>query len=322
MDFVITIALALLTPFALTHSKVDYVPVAGIFVTDNDATFGFNSYEGQSVMAGNRNDLTVVKTDFIGMNSVLYEPYVEYVVKLGSSHRMWIAPRFSYQPLRDEVNLTLKGQSSSRAEEKQMVFNELPGMGLGLGYDLIMFNPKRFFRFGLSPYVGLSFNRVGYVVKANEEVNTLFDSVTKIYSGVNFQLDSNWHVNIEYNTYTLNVYGDAQIAQNIDLTVNKIKLSISYYFVPQTEENRSIKDVSYHQIIESIDPYINNKMEETKKIQRDNKKQELEANKSTKTDVPSNTTANATSQSQANNSNEVVPVPPSEPTNTTEDWSF
>ena len=332
MDFVITIALALLTPFALNHSKVDYVPVAGIFVTDNDATFGFNAYEGQSVMAGNRNDKTVVKTDFIGMNSVLYEPYVEYVVKLGSSRRMWIAPRFSYQPLRDEVNLTLKAQSSSRAEEVQMVFNELPGMGLGLGYDLIMFNPKRFFRFGLSPYVGLSFNRVGYISKTKEEVTSLLDSVTKIYAGANFQLDSNWHVNIEYNTYTVNVYGDDVIGQNIDLSVNKIKLSVAYYFVTKTEENRSIKDVSYHQIIESIDPYINNKMEETKKIQRDKsvseRQQELEDKKAAKADVPSNTTANAsppsnaTSQSQANNSNEVVPVPPSEPTNTTEDWSF
>ena len=68
MDFLITIALALLTPFALTKSTVEYVPVAGIFVTHNDATFGFNTYEGESVLAGNRNDKTIVKTEFIGIN--------------------------------------------------------------------------------------------------------------------------------------------------------------------------------------------------------------------------------------------------------------
>lgn len=325
MDFLITIALALLTPFALTKSTVEYVPVAGIFVTHNDATFGFNTYEGESVLAGNRNDKTIVKTEFIGINSVLYDAYVEYVVKMGKSNRVWVAPRFNYQPLRDEVNLTFKSQSSTRPTEIQMVFNELPGMGIGVGYDLIMFNPKRFLRFGLSPYVGLSSNRIGYISKGNEDLNSLFDSVTKMYTGVNFQLDSNWHVNLEYNTYTINVYGDSEITQNLDLTVNKLKLSISYYFVPLTEENRAIKDVSYHQIIESIDPYINNKMEETKEIERSkalsDRKKELENTK-----VQPNTTVTDQPQSNTNNSAEAVPeantTEQSETPDTTEDWSF
>ena len=334
MDFLITIALALLTPFSFTASKVEYVPVVGVFVTDNDATFGFNTYEGKSVMAGNRNDKTIVKTDFIGLNSVLYDTYVEYVVKFGQTNRFWVAPRFNYQPLRDEVNLTFKTQSSTRPEEYQMVFNELPGMGIGVGYDLIMFNPKRFLRFGLSPYIGLSFNRIGYISKGNEDINNLFDSVTKMYTGVNFQLDSNWHVNIEYNTYKVNVYGDAEITQNLDLTVNKLKLSISYYFVPLTEENRAIKDVSYHQIIESIDPYINNKMEETKEIERSKsameKRQELENNKSANENQAKVDNAKQPETQKDVKSSDALPPEENntetsentEPADTTEDWSF
>ncbi|MFL1780541.1 hypothetical protein ABSA28_00231 [Candidatus Hepatincolaceae symbiont of Richtersius coronifer] len=252
MDYFIIAVLSMLTPFFMSEADIKYTPSVGIFISDNSIV---NSFEATPF---NRTDTSsrIISTTFAGNYNIVYDIILDYKVNLWNN-KLWVAPRFSYNPLSEIFNINFQSPFSLRPTSRSVTYNENPAYGISFGYDFLSYNPAARIKPSLGLYGGISFLRVGYT---SEVEAVKYDSTYKYYAGFRSELDRNWTFMLEYSRYSLDVVALRNFSQDATLTISKVKIGLAYSIRDQVTVTREAKDEVYKEVIKALDPNIEDKI--------------------------------------------------------------
>lgn len=282
MDYLIVAFLTLLTPFTLSMSDIDYTTGLGVKVSDSTESGPFsNKLSAKAIKTGTKSDYEIQKVQHYGPYGVFFDLSVEYQIypflnKKNYLKNVWIAPKFSYEPLRDSALITMRSQSSSRPQAIPIMFNQHPSFGFNIGYDAYQFKKGGEI---ITPYFGMQFMRVGFEGESNFDMQELFDSSIQYTFGLAYRMDQNWAANIELANTFVDVRAVEGENQDFTLQVTRIKLGVTYYLDNSIARQKENKDNTYSDILNSIDPTLKKKIQEKKEIDEANRRAESEAEK-------------------------------------------
>ncbi|MDR2007620.1 MAG: hypothetical protein LBQ34_01440 [Alphaproteobacteria bacterium] len=270
MDYLVVIFLSLLTPFSLTLSDVDYSTGLGVKVSNstNENSFS-NKVNAVSITTGSRSDSDVVSVKHFGPYGVHYDLSVEYQVypfmyKANFLQNFWVAPKASYEPLRDSAMVILQPRNSTRTKAIPIMFNQHPSFGFNLGYDAYQFKKGGEI---ISPYFGMQFMRVGYEGDANFDMQESFDSSIQYVVGLSYKMDSNWAAVAEMSTLYVDLRAVEGQDQDMTAQITRMKFGVVYYLNNSIAKTKENKDATYIGILKSIDPNFKNRVNESRALE-------------------------------------------------------
>lgn len=256
MDYLIVLFLTVLSPVTLHLSNVDYTTEWGISFSD---PVHLNSQKA-SALDNPTNPFDVLNEEYFGTYGIVYEMFIDY--KFYVSDHTWLALRSAYSPLREGSQVTVQASLSPNPSTIAYFYKEHPSFGLLAGYDIGL---------GFSPYIGASFSHIGYANYGNFELEEQFDSTLTYLAGLRYKLDNNWSALAEVSGYKMDMrYIEGQ-GYDIAMRVIKYKFGVVYSFVKPQAVREQNKEEQYKDIIRSLDPTIDDK------IQEDNAKKAKEA---------------------------------------------
>ena len=296
MDYLIVLFLTVLSPVTLHLSNVDYTTEWGISFSD---PVHLNSQKA-SALDNPDNPFSTLNEEYFGTYGIVYEMFIDY--KFYVSDHTWLALRSAYSPLREGSQVTVQASLSPNPATVAYFYKEHPSFGLLAGYDIGL---------GFSPYIGASFSHIGYANYGNFELEEQFDSTLTYLAGLRYKIDYNWSALAEVSGYKMDMrYIEGQ-GYDIAMRVIKYKFGVVYSFAKPKDVRERNKDEQYKDIIRSLDPAIDDKIQE-ENIKK--AKEEKAANKQAKgkgqatatgsavssSNAPANSTANPSSNSSVN----------------------
>ncbi len=303
MDYIVVILLSLLTPFTLSMSDVEYNTGFGVKLSNNTSSNIFsNKLTGSSINLGDKSDSKVLKVQHFGPYGVYYDLSVEYKIypffdKSNFFNNMWIAPKFSYEPLMESALFTVKPDSSTKNKTIALMVTQHPSFGFNIGYDLYQFKSGGEI---ISPYFGFQFMKIGYHGEANYDMQEILSNSIKYTLGLAYNMDQNWTLNAEFSTVSIAAIGAEGLGQDLNLRINRVKFGVTYYLDDSIAKQKENKDDTYINILKSIDPNFKEKVinqknknkeeerikkqqeEEKIKEERQQKKEKIKEEKTTK----------------------------------------
>ncbi|MDR0483905.1 MAG: hypothetical protein LBH40_01310 [Alphaproteobacteria bacterium] len=302
MDYLVIIFLSLLTPFSLSLSDIDYNTGFGVKISDSTSdSIISNRISAKPIKTGTRSDNEVVSAEHYGPYGILYDLSIEYQVypfvhKDSYLQNFWIAPKFSYEPLRDSALVLIKPSTSNRTKAISIMFNQHPSFGFNIGYDAYHFDKGGEI---LSPYFGMQFMRVGYEGESNFDMQELFDSSIQYNLGLNYKMDENWAANIEMSTTFVDIRASEGLDQDMTLKITRVKFGVIYYLANSIDKQKENKDNTYIGILKSIDPNFKNRVKEKRRLEEEAKKEKDRAAKEAKEAEKANARAEQEAKEQA-----------------------
>lgn len=249
MDYLIVLFLSVLSPVALHLSNVDYTTEWGISFSD---PVDLNSQKASAIDTGNSNtSFSVLNEEYFGTYGIVYEMFLDY--KFYVSDNTWLALRSAYSPLREGSSVTLQPSLSLNPATVAYFYKEHPSFGLLVGYDVGL---------GFSPYIGASFSHIGYANYGNFELEEQFDSTFTYLAGIRYKLDNNWSALAEVSAYNMDMRYIENQGYDISMRVIKYKFGVVYSFAKPKDIRERNKEEQYKDIIRSLDPTIDDKIQE------------------------------------------------------------
>ncbi len=264
MDYLVAVILSLLTPFGLSMADVDYNTGFGVKISDStNNKFLNNKVSAKSVLTGSRGDYSVLGASYFGPYGVLYDVSVEYKIYpfAGSTSfikNSWIAPKMSYQPLRQAILIRARSEISTVPRSIPIAVLQRPSFGLVFGYDVLAFGLGEQ---KIAPYFGVQIGKTGYENQNDSDQAQKLDSTYSLIGGIMYQMDNHWALNLEVERMTLDVRAIRNANQDFILNLTKIKWGVTYYIKEPKIVKKANKDSEYIKIIESVDSNIQDKIE-------------------------------------------------------------
>ncbi|MCL2567458.1 MAG: hypothetical protein FWE18_05130 [Alphaproteobacteria bacterium] len=325
MDYLVVVFLSMLTPFTLSLSDIDYNTGFGVKISNstNENSFS-NKISASSITIGSRSDSDVVSTQHYGPYGVFYDLSVEYqlypfMYKTNFLQNFWVAPKASYEPLRDSALVILKPRNSNRTKAIPIMFNQHPSFGFNLGYDTYQFKKGGEI---ISPYFGMQFMRVGYEGESNFDMQESFDSAIQYTIGLSYKMDSNWAAVAEMSTVSVDLRAVEGQDQDLVATIRRMKFGVVYYLSDRIVANKENKDTTYIGILKSIDPNFKNRVKESKRLEEQARVEQKAAKKQAESDAKAAAEAEAErlrqeeaakTEAAANNDANATPAPANVP---------
>lgn len=285
MDYLIVAFLTLLTPFTLSMSDIDYTPGFSVKISNSTESGLFtNKISAEPISTGTKADSQVISAKHFGPYGVFFDLSLEYQIypflnKKNYLKNIWVAPKFSYEPLRDSALVIMKPISSTRTQAVPVMFNQHPSFGFNIGYDAYQFKKGGEI---ISPYFGMQFMRVGYEGESSFDEQELFDSSIQYNLGLAYRMNQNWAANIEWSNTFIDSRGVEGQNQDLILQVTRWKFGVTYYLDDSIAKQKENKDNAYSDILKSIDPTLKNKIQEQKAIEEAERKAVEDAEKAKK----------------------------------------
>ncbi|UQY80755.1 enoyl-CoA hydratase [Candidatus Hepatincola sp. Av] len=247
MDYLIVLFLTVLSPVTLHLSNVDYTTEWGISFSDPVHLNSQKSY----ALDNPDNPFSTLNEEYFGTYGIVYEMFIDY--KFYVSEHTWLALRSAYSPLREGSQVTVQASLSPNPATVAYFYKEHPSFGLLAGYDIGL---------GFSPYIGASFSHIGYANYGNFELEEQFDSTFTYLAGIRYKIDYNWSALAEVSGYKMDMrYIEGQ-NYDIAMRVIKYKFGVVYSFAKPKDVRERNKDEQYKDIIRSLDPAIDDKIQE------------------------------------------------------------
>jgi hypothetical protein len=264
MNYVFVLFMSLLVPYTFDISNIKYTQDVGFMLSNQEdfSSWGVKVLNTESTVTEVRKEPTPG-----GFYAVTYEFFTQYNVYLRD--KLWVAPRLSFSPLREGIDVIFAAKGSSGpGTPTRLYYNEYPAMGVMLGYDVWNSKGMSMESYNIAPYVGASLLRVAYAGASDFTTNQYFDSTTKFHFGTQIRMGQSWNLVAEYAFYRLNYFNIEGLSDRMVITVNKLKFGLSYSFIDYKYYHKANKDDTYHNIIKSIDPNLDYKVQERERLKR------------------------------------------------------
>lgn len=264
MNYIFIIFLSLLVPYTFDMANIKYTQDLGFTISDQIEQTKWNV----RIVETSNTTQEIRKTPTSGgFYAITYEFFTQFNINL--TKNIWFAPRLSFSPLREGVDVILVSKNStSPGVPTRMYYNEKPGIGVILGYDLFSYGEFGKNYYAIAPYTGITLLRVAYSGASDFTTNEYLDSVAKFHFGAKISLGQEWSFISEYTFYNLNYFNIDGLSDRLIISVNKIKFGVSYSFLDPRYYHKANKDDAYHDIIKSIDPNIDYKVQERKRLEK------------------------------------------------------